>query len=130
MSRNSAIRGLMIVGVLALVTSPMWAQTGSKTSSSKSTTTKTTASKFRGRLPNNFRQLGLSEKQIEDIYIVQKKYYEEIEELEKRLKALEEQEDQEIHAILTAEQKTKLEELRSKFRKPTSKSKTTGSTSK
>lgn len=125
MFRTHAIRCLMVVSVLALVTSPMWAQTGTKSS----TIQKPTISKFRGRLPNNFRQLGLSQKQIDDIYGVQKKYHAEIEELKQRLEALEAQEDQEVHDILTAEQKTKLEELRGRFRKQSTSSKTTAATS-
>lgn len=130
MVRTSAIHCLLVVSVLAFITSPMWAQTGTKSSTAKSTTQKEPLSKFRGRLPNNFRQLGLSQKQIDEIYGVQKKYHAEIEDLKQRLSALEEQEDQEVHDVLTAEQKTKLEELRSKFRKPSSRSKTTAGVSK
>lgn len=129
MTQTNAIRCMMVAGVLAIATSSMWAQTGTKSSSSKSTTQKTAAKKFRGRLPNNFRQLGLSQKQIDEIYGVQKKYHDRIDELTKQLEALEAQEDQEIHAVLTTEQKTKLEELRQRFRKkPSTKSKTAATT--
>lgn len=65
-----------------------------------------------GRLPNNYGRIGLSEKQRNDIYSIQAKYRDQIEALEKQLADLRAKRDAEIEAVLTPEQKQKLEELK------------------
>jgi len=67
--------------------------------------------KPRGRVPNHYGKLGLSPKQKETIYGIQSKYRDQIEALEKQLAELEQQEDEEVEAVLTDDQKTRLQEI-------------------
>ena len=69
------------------------------------------ASKPRGRLPQYYGQVGLSDKQRQQIYDVQASYGKQIDELQKQIDALEAKEETEVAAVLTPEQKTKLDEL-------------------
>ena len=69
------------------------------------------AKKPRGRLPAYYAQVGLSSKQRDGIYAVQAVYGKQIDELQKQIDALKEKEDAEVVAVLTPEQKTKLDEL-------------------
>jgi len=72
-----------------------------------------------GRLPNNFGQVGLSDEQKNKIYAVQAKYNGEIDKLEAQIAQITMQRDTEIQAVLTAEQKTKLNDLRDAAKKKT-----------
>ena len=72
---------------------------------------KAAAKQARRRLPNYYGQVGLSKQQREQVYSVQEKYGTQIEELEKQIAALREKEDSEMKAILTTEQKQKLDQL-------------------
>jgi Spy/CpxP family protein refolding chaperone len=83
----------------------------------KSVSKKDAAEKVTGRLPNNYGRLGLSDAQRQNIYKIQAKYQEEIEALTKQLEALRQKRDSEIEAVLTAEQKTKLQELQAESAK-------------
>lgn len=67
--------------------------------------------KPRGRVPNHYGKLGLSPKQKETIYGIQSKYRDQIEALEKQLADLERQEDEEVEAVLTDDQKKRLQEI-------------------
>ena len=67
--------------------------------------------KPRGRVPNHYGKLGLSPKQKETIYGIQSKYDDQIEALEKQLADLERQEDEEVEAVLTDDQKKRLQEI-------------------
>tara|TARA_R110002072_G_scaffold303141_1_gene495751 strand:+ start:83438 stop:83821 length:384 start_codon:yes stop_codon:yes gene_type:complete len=69
------------------------------------------ASKPRGRLPQYYGQVGLSNKQRQQIYDVQANYKKQIDELQKQIDALKVKEDTEIVAVLTPEQKKNLDEL-------------------
>ena len=69
------------------------------------------ASKPRGRLPQYYGQVGLSDKQRQQIYDVQATYKKQIDELQKQIDALKVKEDAEIVAVLTPEQKKNLDEL-------------------
>ena len=67
--------------------------------------------KIRGRLPNNFAKVGLSEEQRTRIYMIQAKYDSDIEKLEKQLAELKAKEKLDVHSVLNEEQKKKLAEL-------------------
>jgi Spy/CpxP family protein refolding chaperone len=67
--------------------------------------------KLKGKLPNNWHKLGLSDKQIQDIYKVQAKYDPEIDKLEAKAKELKATRDKEARAVLTAEQTKHLEDI-------------------
>ncbi len=64
--------------------------------------------KARGRLPQYYGQIGLSEKQRADIYAVQATYRTQIQDLLKQLAALRAKEKAEINAVLSDEQKQDL----------------------
>ena len=80
---------------------------------------KKAAAETKGRLPNNYGQVGLSDEQKNKIYAVQAKYNGEIDKLEAQIAQITMQRDTEIQAVLTAEQKTKLNELRDATKKKT-----------
>jgi hypothetical protein len=67
----------------------------------------------RATLPSNYKQLGLSTKQRNDIYKIRAKYAAEIQELEQKIKDLRKQEKIAYENVLTAAQKARLQEIRS-----------------
>lgn len=67
--------------------------------------------KYKGILPNNWRKLGLSDSQVQDVYKVQGKYNDEIDKLEAKIKELKGTRDKEMKALLTPEQKKRLEDI-------------------
>jgi hypothetical protein len=67
--------------------------------------------KLKGTLPQNWKKLGLTDTQVQEIYKVQSKYNEEISKLEAKIKELKSTRDKEERAILTPEQKKRLEEI-------------------
>ena len=67
--------------------------------------------KAKGILPTKWGQLGLSDEQKQNIYKAQGKYNEEIDKLEEKIKELKATRDKEMRAVLTADQRKKLEEL-------------------
>lgn len=67
--------------------------------------------KFRPRLPNYYAQV-VTEEQRQKIYDIQRKYFSKIEALRRQLEALIAERDKEIEAVLTSEQKAKIEQLR------------------
>lgn len=69
------------------------------------------AVKAKGTLPANWKKLGLSDDQVQKIYKVQAKYGEEIDKLEAKIAELKAAMDKERRAILTADQKKRLEEI-------------------
>lgn len=112
MFKPTLLRFSMIAALLAFATTTsMWAQT-----ESKSTTQKTAAKKFRGRLPNYYGQIGLSRKQRTDIYAIQEKYHLQIDELEAKLEELKLKQSEEIYAVLTPAQKESLKTLKERRR--------------
>lgn len=70
------------------------------------------ANKAKGRLPAYYGQIGLDEAQKMQIYNVQAKFSPDIEKAEQALKELRAKELEEVDAVLTADQKTKLAELK------------------
>ncbi|MCE9562197.1 MAG: hypothetical protein K8U57_09100 [Planctomycetes bacterium] len=67
--------------------------------------------KAKGVLPNNWKKIGLTEDQVQTIYKIQGKYNDEIDKLEAKIKELKATKDKELKAVLTADQKKKLEEI-------------------
>lgn len=67
--------------------------------------------KVKGQLPANFKKLGLSDAQIQQIYKIQAKYGAELAELKAKEDAVKATRDKEVRAVLTPEQKKRLEEL-------------------
>jgi hypothetical protein len=65
----------------------------------------------KAQLPRYFKQLGLSDKQRQDIFKARAKYAVEIEKLTKQITALREQEKRDIENVLTDAQKARLREL-------------------
>ncbi len=67
--------------------------------------------KAKGQLPQNWKQLGLTDDQTQKVYKVQAKYNEDIDKLEAQIKDLKAKMSKERSEILTAEQKKRLEEI-------------------
>ena len=67
--------------------------------------------KAKGMLPQNWGKLGLSEDQMQQVYKIQGKYNGDIDKLEAQIKELKAQRDKEMKAVLTPEQKKRLEEI-------------------
>ena len=67
--------------------------------------------KVKGTLPKNYAKLGLSDDQKQSIYKIQAKYDEEIEKLDAKIKELRATRDKEVKAVLTPDQKKRLEEI-------------------
>jgi len=72
---------------------------------------------FKPRLPNYYGKVGVSEKQRQKIYSLQRQYHEKIAPLEQQIAELEAKRDAEIEAVLTPAQKKLLEEYREAARK-------------
>lgn len=69
------------------------------------------ATKAKGMLPANWKKIGLSDEQVQKIYKVQGKYNEEIDKLEAKIKELKASRDKEMKAVLTDDQKKKLDDI-------------------
>ena len=67
--------------------------------------------KAKGFLPQNWGKIGLTDSQKQEIYMIQGKYNAEIDKLEAKIKELKGTRDKEMKAVLTPEQKKRLEEI-------------------
>lgn len=67
--------------------------------------------KAKGVLPPNWKKIGLAEDQVQTIYKIQGKYNDEIDKLEAKIKDLKATKEKEMRAVLSADQKKKLEEI-------------------
>jgi Spy/CpxP family protein refolding chaperone len=67
--------------------------------------------KLKGSLPKNWKKLGLTDTQVQEVYKVQAKYSDEIAKVQAKLDALKAARDKEERAVLTPEQKKRLEEI-------------------
>jgi hypothetical protein len=65
--------------------------------------------KAKGVLPPSWSKLGLTDTQRQDVYNVQSKYNTEIDKLDAKIKELKAARDKELKAVLTPEQKKRLE---------------------
>ncbi len=67
--------------------------------------------KLKGVLPPNWKKVGLTDSQVQEVYKVQNKYNDEIAKLKAKIRELEAAKDKEEKAVLTPEQKKRLEEI-------------------
>lgn len=67
--------------------------------------------KARGTLYPNWRKLGLTDDQVQEVYKVQTKYRNQIDKLESQIAALKKQERADAEKVLTPAQKQRLREL-------------------
>ena len=67
--------------------------------------------KVKGTLPANWGKLGLTEKQVQEIYKIRNKANDEITKLRAKITELEAGRDKDSKAVLTAEQKKRLDEI-------------------
>lgn len=70
-----------------------------------------TRKKPRGRVPNHYGKIGLTNEQKEEIYAVQAKYREQIESLQAQINELQQEEASEIYLVLTDNQKESLKKI-------------------
>ncbi|MEO2087896.1 MAG: hypothetical protein ABGY75_00135 [Gemmataceae bacterium] len=68
-------------------------------------------SKAKGQLPQYWKQLGLTDEQVQKVYKIQAKYNEDIDKLEAQIKDMKEKMAKERATVLTAEQKKRLEDI-------------------
>jgi hypothetical protein len=68
--------------------------------------------RVKGTLPANYKKLGLTEQQVQDIYKVQAKYDAKIAALRQQIRDLQEEQRMEREKLLTGAQKARLRELR------------------
>jgi len=64
-----------------------------------------------GRLPKNYKKLGLSEDQTKKLYTIMATYQAKIDELESKKKALKKEENAQMEKVLTEAQLARLKEL-------------------
>jgi hypothetical protein len=67
--------------------------------------------KAKGVLPANYKKLGLTDVQVQEIYKIQNKYDTEIDKLQAKLDELKANRAKDTKAVLTAEQKKRLDEI-------------------
>ncbi len=67
--------------------------------------------RLRGTLPANWKKIGLTDTQVQEIYKVQSKHNDEIDKLEAKIKELKTARDKEMKAVLTPEQKKRLDDI-------------------
>lgn len=89
---------------------------GQEKSASKPTPAKV-AKKPAGRLPAHYGKLGISSDQRAKIYGVQSTYKKQIADLQKQIDALKTKQNTEVQAVLTADQKKKLDEILAEAKK-------------
>ena len=67
--------------------------------------------KAKGQLPQYWKQIGLTEDQVQKVYKIQNKYNADIDKLEAQIKELKDKMAKERSEVLTAEQKKRLEDI-------------------
>lgn len=67
--------------------------------------------KVKGVLPDHWKKLGLSDAQVQEIYKIQNKYDAEIDKLQAKIAELKANKTKETKAVLTTEQKKRLDEI-------------------
>jgi Spy/CpxP family protein refolding chaperone len=91
--------------------SAMFVLSGGLVGEAKQDAKKDPPAKVKGTLPANWKKLGLTDAQVQDIYKIQGKYAEEIDKLDAKIKELKSTRDKEMKTVLTAEQKKRLDEI-------------------
>jgi hypothetical protein len=69
------------------------------------------APKLKGMLPPNYKKLGLTDTQVQEIYKIQNKYDTEIDKLQAKIDEMKANKTKDTKAVLTAEQKKRLEDI-------------------
>lgn len=105
----------MVLAIVAVLLSVHAAYTQEKKTDADKA--KKPAAEAKGRLPNNYGRIGLSDEQRNKIYGIQGKYDGDIDKLEAQIADLKTKRDTEITAVLNAEQKAKLAELNAASKK-------------
>lgn len=103
MSRTVSFGLALFLGAAILVGISFWGETASAQ--------RVKDDKSAGRLPPNWRQLGLSKDQIQQIYQIQSEYRAKVKALEEQIKKLEQDEHQAMVRVLTATQREKLRKI-------------------
>lgn len=85
---------------------------GSKSSASSSKSDSSKDGKARGVLPANYRQLGLSDEQRQNIYKIQNDYSDRIDELQKKIDEMKLERNAKYLKVLTKAQRERLEEIK------------------
>jgi len=67
--------------------------------------------KAKGMLPPNWKKLGLTDDQVQQVYRLQARYNAQIAELDAKIKELKKTEKAELEKVLTAAQKARLKEI-------------------
>ncbi len=67
--------------------------------------------KVKGVLPANWKKIGLTDDQVQKIYKVQNKYDDEIEKLQAKIDVAKTDRTKEMKAVLTADQKKRLDDI-------------------
>jgi len=73
--------------------------------------TKAVEPKAKGQLPQNWKQLGLTDDQTQKVYKIQNKYNDDIDKLDAQIKDLKAKMSKERNEVLTVEQKKRLEDI-------------------
>lgn len=97
--------------LLALFTALLVLSAGSMAQEKKEDKKSDPPTKVKGTLPPNWGKLGLTDNQVQEIYKVRNKYGDEIAKLKAKIAELETTRDKESKALLTPEQKKRLEEI-------------------
>jgi Spy/CpxP family protein refolding chaperone len=100
-----------LFAALVLVSGGLVGQDGQKEEPKKAVKQDEQPVRAKGVLPPNWKKLGLSDSQVQDIYKVQNKYDAEIDKLEARIKELKANRTKDMKAVLTPEQKKRLDEI-------------------
>jgi Spy/CpxP family protein refolding chaperone len=104
MFRARLVAALLILGLVGFAASQ------EKDKDKKKSEDKPT--KLKGFLPPNFKKLGLTDKQVQEIYKVQAEYKDRIDDLKAKMKKLQEAQKEAIEKVLTPEQRQRLKEIR------------------
>lgn len=67
--------------------------------------------KAKGVLPANWKKIGLTDTQVQTVYKIQSKYNDQIDDLTAKIAELKATRDKEMKAVLTPEQKKRLEDI-------------------
>jgi|SRR5579883_2082309 len=103
--------GLFAVFAAVLVLSTGVDGQDKKEEPKKQDTKSDTPTKAKGVLPKNWSKLGLTDVQVQEVYKIQNKYNKQIADLDAKIKELKAARDKEEKAVLTPEQKKRLEEI-------------------
>ncbi len=96
-------------------TSPATAEAGSASRSAQATASTTKPKEFRGRLPAYFGRV-VDEQQRQQIYAIQKEYFEQINALKAKLAALIQEQRERIDGVLSEEQRQQVDEMKEEAR--------------